>query len=80
MLRIKSFAINFSEVESAIFLHKINDGIELLIYETRIVRDQCDGNDSRCFIVIMVNFRYGDIESALQSADYTLDDTSLFLK
>jgi hypothetical protein len=73
----KGFPLNLTEVESAVPLHKINDGVELPVYETSLIRDQCYPDDSKCLFILMVDFRDGDIESALQSSEQALDDAPL---
>ena len=35
-LRVKRFSLHLAEVESAVPLHKTNDGFKLLVYETSI--------------------------------------------
>jgi len=76
----KGLSLDLAEVESAVSLHKINDSVKLLVYETSFVADHCNGDDRRCFTVLMLNFRSGDIEPALESAEQTLDDASLSLQ
>ncbi len=80
MLELRErFPLDLSEVESAIVAHKINDGVELLIYEVCVVADYWYTDYGAGLAVLMVNFRDWDIEPAFQSAYYTLDDTSFSL-
>jgi len=51
----EGFALDIAEVESAIITHKSDDGIKLLVDETRVVRNYCDGDDGACFAVLMLN-------------------------
>jgi len=74
------FSFYFSEVESAIVTHKLDDGIELLVYEARIVRDHCDSDNGARFAVLMVNLRNRNVKSAFQPADKAFDDASFILQ
>ena len=51
----EGFALDIAEVESAIVTHKIDDGIELLVDEARVVGNYCSGDDGVCFAVLMLN-------------------------
>ncbi len=77
---VEGLSLNLSEVESAVFLHKIDNGIKLLIYETSFVADHCYRDDRTCFIVLMLNFCNRNIEPTFQSPDNAFDDASLFLE
>jgi hypothetical protein len=55
--RLKSLPLNFSQIESAVFLHKTDDGIQLLIDETSIIRNHRDRDDSAGFVILMINLR-----------------------
>jgi len=74
------FSVDLSEVESAVPLHKINDSIELLVYETSFVRDQRYPDDCTPLLVLMVDLRNGDVKPAFQAADHAFDDASLSLQ
>jgi len=79
-LRVERFALDLAEVESAIVTHKLDNGIKLLVYESRIVRDHCDRDNSTCLAILMVNLCNRYIESAFQAADKAFDDASLILQ
>ncbi len=58
MLELReSLPLDLSEVESAIVAHKINDGVELLVYEMRVVADFRYTDNRTGLAVLMVNFR-----------------------
>jgi len=50
------FPLDLAKVESAIIAHKINDGVELLVYEIRLVADERYRNDRTGLVVLTVNF------------------------
>jgi hypothetical protein len=75
----KRFPLDLPQIESAVPLHKAYDRIELAVYEAAVVADDGYAYNSAHLAVIMVNFRDGDIESAFEPADKTLDDTPLSL-
>jgi len=62
-LLIKRFPVNFSQIESAITLHKAYDRIELAVYKAALVADDGYAYNSAHFAVIMANLGNGDVES-----------------
>ena len=76
----EGFSFDLAEIESAVILHKVDDFVELLVYEDGFVRDYSNSDDGAGFAVIMVDFGNRDIESALESADNAFDDASFLLE
>lgn len=76
----EGFAFNSSEVEPPVVSHKIEDRIELFVDELGIVADNCNAYNSDAFTVLVVHFRYRDIEPALEPPDEAFNDTALALE
>lgn len=55
-----------AQIEPAVVTHKVNDGVELLVYKVRIVADYRYTDDGKGLIVLVVNFGNRDIESAFE--------------
>ena len=80
ILILKGFAFDQTEVAPAVIPHKIENRIELLVYELSIVADNCDADNSDAFAVLVVHFRYRDIEPALEPPDEAFNDAPLALE
>jgi hypothetical protein len=76
----KGFSFDLSEIEPAVVAHEIEDRIELLVNELRIVADNCNTEHGDTFAVLMVHFRYRDIESALEPPGEAFDNAPLALE
>lgn len=76
----KLFPFDLAEEETAIASHKLYNGVELLIYKASFVADYCYCDNRAGLVVLMVNLRNRNIESAFKSADEALDDTPLLLQ
>ncbi len=63
-LRAECFPLDLSEVESAVVLHKLDDGVKLLIYKDAVIRYHSSSDNRRGLAVLMVNLGNGDVESA----------------
>jgi len=79
-LHAESFAFDCSEIEPAVVAHKGYDGFELAFDKGFVVADNSDADGGDKLAVIVVDLRNGDIESALQPADYAFDNAALFFE
>ena len=76
----ESFSFDFSEVESSVIVHEVNDGVELTVYERRFVGDYHYRHNGRGLVVVMIDFSDGDVEPALEAADEALYYAPFFLQ
>ena len=66
---LEGFSFDLPEEEPPVVPHKIENRIELLIDELGVVADNWNTDNSDGFAVLVVHFRYRDIEPALEPAD-----------
>ncbi len=76
----EGFTFDGAECESAVVANEVNDFIELLIDETRVVRDDGHSDDGTGLYIIVVHFGDRDVEAAFQSFNYTFYDSALILE
>ena len=69
-----------SEVEPAVITHKIKNRIELTVYESGLVANNCNADNRHALTVLMIYFRDRDIESALEPTDHALDNAPFALE
>ena len=79
-LNAECFSFDGAEVESAVVSHKMGDGFELAFDKGFVVARNCDTERGDLFAVIMVDFRNGYVEAALQPADDGFDYAALLLE
>lgn len=77
---IEGFAFDLSEEEPPVVTHKTEDRIELFVDELSIVADNCNAENRDTFAVLVVHFRYRDIETALEPADQAFNDAPFALE
>ena len=76
----EGFSFDLSEIKPAVIAHKIQDRIELLVNELSIVADHSNTEHGDTFAVLVVHFRYRDIEAALEPTDEAFNDAPLALE
>ncbi len=69
-----------TEIKATVVTHEVQDGIQLLIQEPLVVGDNTDTDHCQDLAVLVLHLRYGDIKTALQATDQSLDDAAFFLK
>jgi hypothetical protein len=76
----EGFTFDLSEEEPAVVPHKIQNRIELPVNELSIVADHSDTEHGDTFAVLVVHFRYRDIEPALEPADEAFNNAPFALE
>jgi hypothetical protein len=79
-LGAEGFAFDAAKIEPTVATHKVCDGFELTGDKRRVVTDDGDAEDCDFLAVVVVDFRNGYIESALQPADDAFDDAAFFFE
>jgi hypothetical protein len=69
-----------TEVEPPVPLHKLHNGVELLVYKSALITYNRNADNGISLFVLMFDLRDGDIEPALEPPDQALDDASLSLQ
>lgn len=77
---LEGFALHLSEKEPAVFTHKINYRIKLLVDKTSLVADYRNADNRNALAVLVVDFRDRDVESALEPPYDALDNAPLSLE
>ena len=68
------------EEETPVLPHETDDCVKLAVYELCLVADYCNADNRDALAVLMIDFRDGDVESALEPADHALDNAPLALE
>ena len=77
---IEGFTFDLPEVEPAVIPHKIKNRIELLGDKAGLVADDGNTENGDALAVLVVHFRYRDIEPALEPPDETFNDAPFALE
>ena len=62
---LELLAFDSTQIKTPVSVHKLYDGIELLIEKTGIVRDNRDCDNRADFAVLMIDLGNRDVEPAL---------------
>jgi len=55
-LTVECFTAHLAEIESAVVTHELDNSVELLVYEGRLICDNRYRNNGTSLIVLMVDF------------------------
>jgi hypothetical protein len=80
ILNSEAFTFDLPEVEPAVVTHKIEDRIEHFLDKLSVVADRGKTKNGDALAVLVIHFRYRDIEPALEPPNKAFNDAPFALK